>query len=521
MRKFFKTTAALITSIACLSVLLSGIAFEKIKAESSLTRGELLKGFDAQLASFPESYRPYLSALHQQYPNWQFVADYVRYDFWNSVSEQSKNHRKLVSMNDKISWRSMGKGNYNWSTGEWTKSSGEWTDASKEVIAYYMDPRNFLNSVDMFIFFEQTYDSKSQTAQGVENIIKNTFLAKGYNDPNEDPKYRTNPNESNCSYVKVIMDAAEQSGVSPYIIASTIIIEQGVNGTSPLISGKYQGYEGYYNFFNVEASGNDIYGNGLKYAENNGWSTRAKAIIGGAKFYGNNYVNEGQDTYYYKDFDILDSVPYTHQYAQSIYDAKVKASKIKSQYIENREMSLIFRIPIYKNMPATPPAYPPENNNYNNYYFTDISAFGMNPAFDMYTQNYSMSVSGDTAINVKFPNTAAYVSENTFSLKKGENTVRLNVKAQSGHTNTYIFKISAEKDCKLIVSTDVKTVKRGDANGDGAIDIIDLAAVRMHILGIRTLTNDFLTGADANADVTVDIIDLAAIRMNILGLINL
>ena len=54
-------------------------------------------------------------------------------------------------------------------------------------------------------------------------------------------------------YVDIIMDAAAQSGVSPYVLAAMILQEQGTNGGSPLISGNYSGYPGYYNFFNVEA----------------------------------------------------------------------------------------------------------------------------------------------------------------------------------------------------------------------------------------------------------------------------
>ena len=55
------------------------------------------------------------------------------------------------------------------------------------------------------------------------------------------------------SYVDILMDAATKSSVSPYVLAAMILQEQGVNGGTPLISGNYSGYSGYYNFFNVEA----------------------------------------------------------------------------------------------------------------------------------------------------------------------------------------------------------------------------------------------------------------------------
>ncbi len=56
----------------------------------------------------------------------------------------------------------------------------------------------------------------------------------------------------------MIMNAATQSGVNPYVLAAMIIQEQGSAGTGKSISGTESGYAGFYNFFNIEAyqSGN-------------------------------------------------------------------------------------------------------------------------------------------------------------------------------------------------------------------------------------------------------------------------
>lgn len=93
------------------------------------------------------------------------------------------------------------------------------------------------------------------------------------------------------SYVDILMDAAAQSGVSPYVLAAMILQEQGTNGGTPLISGNYSGYSGYYNFFNVEAyqSGSmSATQMGLRYASQSGsygrpWNTVEKSILGGAR----------------------------------------------------------------------------------------------------------------------------------------------------------------------------------------------------------------------------------------------
>ena len=49
------------------------------------------------------------------------------------------------------------------------------------------------------------------------------------------------------------MNAASKSGVNPYVLAAMILQEQGTNGTGKCISGTVAGYQGYYNFFNIEA----------------------------------------------------------------------------------------------------------------------------------------------------------------------------------------------------------------------------------------------------------------------------
>ncbi len=462
--------------------------------------------FAQQLASFPESYHAGLTAIHAMFPNYTFIADRVNIPFYDAVYNQTLGHRKLVNMSsDGVSWRALGPENYNWSTGAWNTYSGNWTDASKEVIAYYMDPRNFLNVSSIYMFAQQSFNT-NQTEQGIAQIVKGTYLEQTYSDPN-DTAY-------NGSYVKVIMEAGRQANVNPYVLASTLILEQGVAGTSALISGE----SGYYNFFNYKASGDDVIGNGLAYAKEMGWDTRSKSIIGGAKLYADGYIAKGQDTYYYKDFDILDSQPYTHQYAQSIYDARSSSVRLREYYSDKRDLPLTFRIPVYADMPATPPSQPPETDSLNNYYFTSIAVGGLSPAFSMYTQSYSLSVYGDTSVSIAVPSGASYAGAASFDLAAGQNTVTLPVKAQTGYLNYYTIYVTAAAACKLTVTTDRPAVVVGDINSDGTINTADLAAVRMHMLGIRTLSSNEFLAADINSDGTINTADLAGIRLHLLGL---
>lgn len=58
----------------------------------------------------------------------------------------------------------------------------------------------------------------------------------------------------------------------------------------------------------------------------------------------------------------------------------------------------------------------------------------------------------------------------------------------------------------------------GDCNSDGSIDIVDYTLIRLHILGLKTLTGDAFKAADINKDQIIDISDYAPIRLDILDI---
>lgn len=486
--------------------------FLKIYSSSDTTD----KSFEEQIAEFPDSYKSYLRTLHAVYPNWIFVADKLSTSFEAALAEECIFPRKLVNMSaDGISWRSMADKVYNWSSGTWNLDAGNWTGASREVIAYYLDPRNFLNSKDIYMFLQQSYDPSTQTEAGVTKLVSGTYLAKTYTDPKD--------TEYGGSYPKVIMAAAKASGVNPYIIAATLIIEQGTNGTSDLISGTNATYPGYYNFFNYKASGSNVVLNGLTYAKSQGWDTRSKSIIEGAKKYAQEYINVGQDTYYYKDFNVI-TLNYNHQYAQSVYDARSSSARVRSMFIDDTSAALVFRIPVFTSIPSTVYPMPVENDKRNNYYLSEMSVAGLNPAFSMYTQNYSLSVSGDTTVYANAVDGASIVSPTSISLNSGSNTVGIVVRAETGYTNTYTLKVNAATACTLKISTESptgSTVVTGDLNGDGGISATDLAQLKLYLIGRITLSSNALTAADTNGDGKITTTDLARVKLHIVGKLSL
>ena len=202
--------------------------------------------FNEQLALFPKSYKSYLKELNEKYPNWVFIPEEVPQNFADSVALQDNLFYKLVKT-DYNSLRSLRKGCYNWSTGKFVETdSGGWYGASREVIAFYMDPRNFLNINNIFIFMQQSYDSKNQTLDSVKDIVKDTFLDAKITDKNDE--------YYNKSYAEVILLAAKKSLVNPLVLAATILQEQGTKG-STLSKGAEYNKTTVYNFFNFGAAG--------------------------------------------------------------------------------------------------------------------------------------------------------------------------------------------------------------------------------------------------------------------------
>ena len=255
-------------------------------------------------------------------------------------------------------------------------------------------------------------------------------------------------------YVDIIMDAAAQSGVSPYVLAAMILQEQGTNGGSPLISGNYSGYPGYYNFFNVEAyqSGSmSAIQTGLRYASQSGsygrpWDTVEKSIIGGAQNYGDNYVKAGQNTFYLKKFNVQGSNLYKHQYMTNIQGAASEAERLSKAYSSVKDSALEFQIPVYNNMPETACAAPVGDGSPNNK-LSSLSAEGysLTPSFGKDTESYNLIVNTSVSsiqVNAAAADSKASVSgAGSIPLNGSTTDIAITVTAENGSARTYTLHV--------------------------------------------------------------------------------
>lgn len=285
----------------------------------------------ADVSQFPASYQSALKKLKSAHPNWIFVPMKVNRNWDDCISEQMGNYSWIPS-----SQPAAYKGN---------KINSSWNYASKEGLAYYMDPRNFLTESSIFQFEQNTYNASYHTQEALQTFLNNTFM-KG-----------SVPGDSQGrTYAKVIFDSGKSRGLSPFNLAARVVQEQGVNGTSPMISGTYPGYEGYYNYYNISASGTTneaVYKSGLTYAKSKGWNTRVKALEGGAAFIGNGYILQGQDTLYLQKFDVEHGSSSLHQYMQNIMAPFTEGQSMKKMYASAGSLNsaFVFKIPVYNKMP--------------------------------------------------------------------------------------------------------------------------------------------------------------------------
>ncbi len=540
---------------------------------------------------FPDTYIPYLTTLHNNHPNWQFKVFRADVDFNKMVSIEYTEHSKGWSLIEDTGsyydgYKSTDSWSYNYLTNKFnnnfTGGGTYWFAANKNTIAYYLDPRNFLNDRQVFMFETLSYNPTYHTTEGVERMLQGTFMT-GYADQ-----------ANNKTFVDAFIDAAKKYQVSPYVLISRVIQEVGAQG-STIVSGTVPGYVGYYNFYNISAAGlgsASTIANGLAYAQSQGWNTKYKAIVGGASFLANNYISQGQDTLYLQKWDLFGPKYGNHQYMQNIQAPSTESIKTYNGYnnISLVNSNFVFSIPVFNNMPQN--TVLPNKGNPNNYLQSlsvngsylfqsattdtnfnlnlDASTTSINIAASKVSNKSTVSGTGSVAISqprqtVEVKVTAEngdirkyYINitknDGTTALDIGEILRVLNIKNDGNYvygfqlgTNittiinsiknkepkaevTYYNKSRQLKTSGIIASGDIIKIKTdretkeygviiyGDVSGDGAITSADYIAIKNHIMDIKKLSNLEKTYADANKDGIVSSADYIAIKNHIMDI---
>lgn len=518
-----------------------------------------------------------IQKLKQEHPNWNFKILYTDLDWNEVIANEYTGHgstpRNLVPANS----------NYadEWvcpTCGDRTYDSGSWHCASQTAIQYMMDPRNSLNSSDIFQFMELTYtDYNIDTIRG---MVKNSSFW------------------NNESYINTIVTAAQKYNVNAYYIVARILQEQGSDG-SELVKGQgYNGqYVGVYNVFNIGATGNgkeNVILNGLARAQSEGWTSIELAIDGGVEIIASSYISKGQNTMYFQKFDVenSDGKLYWHQYMTNLMAAQSEGSKLRSTFEEynSLEKEYTFIIPVYKNMPSNACKRPndPDQEVPTDPTYGDLVKCNANPSLKLRDapngkdtgeriyldeivtriEKATEKINGTYWDKIRKSNgVEGYVARETYEDEEGyklylvpvnnEDTntpdnpddsnddIVKNEKIKVNNTKNEVTAIpnATVKELKVLMNTDIvvknsngevidensklstgyivndkyKIAVLGDVNGDGEVKSTDYMSIKNVIMGTEELTDIEKIAADVNNDGNIKSTDYMVIKNYIMG----
>lgn len=475
-------------------------------------------------AGFPETYWNSLCNLKAKYPAWTFEAVNTGYDFAAAVQKESC--KNSISTNSR--------GDFQDGTCGKSYDSG-YTGASQAALAYYMNPLNFLDEQNIFMF-ESAYINDnikpyySELAQKMSNSTLLGFIP---------------------SLPTYIANASPESGASATFLAARVRVEL---GTGKLSSGTYKGQlqsalsgnyttrygyyyspnsgwskdssgrssvNNYYNFYNIGASdGDGVTQRALAYAFKQGWggpqydqnTARQIAVTGGAKWTYDYYINVGQQTMYFNKFNFNPKSTHsasTHQYMTNVEAPVSEGKTLYNAYNSLGKLSLGFKfvIPVYSNTSAQI-----DNSSQGATGDTSNNNTGLSPSTMVISSGYSLS--GTTITNVK-GNTSFDDFSGKISAQGGS------VEVYSGNNRITSGSVGTGMTAKVTSSAGTTTftiVVRGDVSGDGKVNTLDLLNVQKSLLGLKSLSGVYSTAGDVSGDGKVNTLDLLNIQKSILGI---
>ena len=394
LKKFLLALVCVIL-IACL---IGGVVLV-VSGNTRYFEGEAEAYYQELLAAgFPEDYARPLTELHLLHPEWNFTPLLVtkgnplyRWDYVIHQETKDDDTNLISSAEDYSAYRHLINSNL--------YDSGYY-QASRNAVEYFMDPRNFLNETDIFQF----YDLAVANSVGVDQIaavLADTFM--------EDATL-----ENGKTYAEYFLEVGNELGINPVYLAVKARQEQGVEGLSPVLGGECgsllaeyyangtqeteggrkvlaptEGYtsedllslDGYYNLFNIKASGNGlfaIYHNAMKRATEGtehmadtwgspSWNTLWKSLYGGAYTIKTSFIDRYQNTIYLQKFNVDSRAAdrnfwgqYMQNVAGSLTESRTLFSALASSGVLDGYCN--FLIPVYAGMPSTPCADPANGN---------------------------------------------------------------------------------------------------------------------------------------------------------------
>lgn len=219
-----------------------------------------------------------------------------------------------------------------------TDSTWKWYDANKELVEYYANPRNFNEDSTEYLQFLSLSESTGLSAAEINaNILKGKGILEGT--------------------AAAFIEAGRKYDINEVYLIAHALLETG-NGTSKLAIGypvskigdKKVPKKNTYNMYGVHAYDSCPVQCGSEHAYQQGWFTKEAAIVGGAKFIADDYINDGQNTLYKMRWN-PDSPGYP-QYATDVEWAVKQTARINKIYDLLETYVMKFDFPTFNNQPG-------------------------------------------------------------------------------------------------------------------------------------------------------------------------
>lgn len=407
--------------------------------------------FEQQLNAqgFPETYKKKLRVLHNNYPNWTFEAMQTGLDFNRSVTAE----QAVSSINLGYDYYKKD------ANGNTISTEPGWYLANTETVAYYLDPRNFLN-VTGILQFESLKNSSNYTENVVQSILNNTHMS-GYSTC-----------DNNQSYASIFVEAGSKADVSPVYLASLARQETGVDGSITTTGQKftYKGvtYKWLYNYYNIGASSSE--------------ESPARA--------GLVYASGGDTSVITTENDTDNSV--CPQTSSNDNNSNNNSSNNNNQNNNSQNQN---------SNNSSSNQTPTVTNKGSNYYLNHL---GASIKDGNYISGFSVDTTAGTIKNkmsdskrVDILNSNNYGLGNNDKIKTGDKIIITDLDG----TTRYSYNV----------------IIYGDVNGDGNISAGDYVTIKNYILGKNELNGASLKAADINRTNSITASDYVMIKNAILG----
>lgn len=317
---------------------------------------------------FPRTYAERLAPLAIAHPNWTFEALPIP-ESWEQVLYYEVDENPARNLITSLPAYTP----YRHETNQALYDTGYY-QASCATVSYFMDPRNFFNEKDIFQFYCFAAGNQPHADQALSMLLGGTFM-------------EATPKGSEKSYAEIFCEVGAALSVDPIYLAVRARQEQGIHGgmtvggnadellTAWLHEGEggdqdtpqaLAAYSGYYNVFNISASGTGRFAV-LKAAMERAivgtpemsdawggspsWDTVEKSIYGGALTVKTRYIDNDQNTVYLQKFNVSpeSSRRFWGQYMQNVAAALSEGRSLYASFAAAQALdgALTFRIPVY------------------------------------------------------------------------------------------------------------------------------------------------------------------------------